>query len=175
MLTPFTRLLSSRKALPQERATRNEAMAGASRMLTVHLISESLTIEHLQAAMCRVLELNPHISVTGHRFARIDFNFSKVCDLESPWSTHFAMLLLFARQMDPRVTVSGLTGRLASFALLLRNSPEIRELVGTSPIQCCPPSGPVPFSIGGEPKRVDRHASAETHWHVLVSDRRAEP
>ncbi len=175
MLTPFTGIFSSRNALPQERAARIEAMAGASQMLTIRLMSESLTIEHLQAAMGRVLELNPHTSVTGHPFARIDFDFSKVRDLENPWSAHFAMLLLFARQMDPRVTVSGLTGRLASFALLLRNSPEVRELVGTNPTQLYPPSRTMRFSIGGESESVDRYASVETHWHVLVSDRRAEP
>ncbi len=169
MLTPFTGIFSSRKALPQERAARIEAMAGASQMLTIRLMSESLTIEHLQAAMCHVLELNPG------RFARIEFDFSKVRDLENPWSAHFAMLLLFARQMDPRVTVNGLTGRLASFALLLRNSPEVRELVGTSPTRRDPPSRTVRFSIGGESKSVDRYASTETHWHVIVSDRRAGP
>ncbi len=175
MLTPFTGIFSSRKALPRERAARIEAKAGASQMLTIHLMSESLTIEHLQAAMGRVLELDRHTSVTGHRFARIDFDFSKVRDLENPWSAHFAMLLLFAKQVDPRVTVSGLTGRLASFALLLRNSPEVRKLVGTSSTRRDPPSRAVRFSIGGEPERVDRYASAETHWHVLVSERRAEP
>ncbi len=160
MVTPFTRSLNSGKALPRKRAARIEAMAGASEMLTIRLMSESLTIQHLQAAMSRVLELS------SRRFARIDFDFSKVRDLENPWSAHFAMLLLFARQTDPRVTVSGLTGRLASFALLLRNSPEIRKLVGTSPTQRHPPSRTVRLSIGGKSESVDGYASAETTWRA---------
>jgi len=66
-------------------------------------------------------------------FRIVQFDFSRVQELVGPWGVHFATLIKLAREVQSRVTVSGLSGQPAALAWLFRVSPEVRSLLSARP------------------------------------------
>ena len=63
------------------------------------------------------------------RLSGILFDFSMVTELSGSWSIHFGLLIRLAREIAPRVSVTGLRGQPASAAWVYRHSPDMRVLL----------------------------------------------
>lgn len=63
------------------------------------------------------------------RLSGILFDFSMVTELSGSWSIHFGLLIRLAREIAPRVSVTGLRGQPASAAWLYRHSPDMQGLL----------------------------------------------
>lgn len=69
------------------------------------------------------------LETEGLRLSRIQFDFSMVAELSGSWSIHFGLLIRLAREIAPRVSVTGLRGQPASAAWLYRHSPDMQGLL----------------------------------------------
>ncbi len=124
MLGKLTSLLRRRATgTDAERMRCWELVAEAEDTLIIRPLSPRLSAEQLRKMLDDVQSADPSV------FRRVRIDLSHVIEFPGQWGVHFALLIRFASEVPGRVHVTGVHGRLAAMAWLLRRSPEVRWLL----------------------------------------------